>query len=90
MGGADFAVELGRQALWVALMVGAPVLLAVLVVGAAVSILQAATQVQEATLSFLPKLLGAGLVTVLGGAWMLDQLLRLAQQCFSHTGWMVR
>ncbi|MHB8997404.1 MAG: flagellar biosynthetic protein FliQ [Armatimonadota bacterium] len=83
-------LELCRHAFTAALLCSGPILGTVLVIGVVVSIVQAVTQVQEATLTFLPKLLGAGLVTVLGGAWMLDQLVGLAQQCFSHTGWMIR
>jgi flagellar biosynthesis protein FliQ len=54
---AENVVELSRQAIWVMLEVGAPALLAALVVGVLVSLFQALTQVQETTLSFLPKLL---------------------------------
>ena len=54
---AENVVELSREAIWVMLEVGAPALLAALVVGVLVSLLQALTQVQETTLSFLPKLL---------------------------------
>jgi flagellar biosynthetic protein FliQ len=54
---AESVVELSRQAIWVMLEVGAPALLAALVVGVLVSLFQALTQVQETALSFLPKLL---------------------------------
>ena len=54
--------------------VSAPVLLVVLVVGLAVSIFQAATQINEATLSFVPKVLGAVLVLAIAGPWMLQTL----------------
>ena len=54
---AENVIELSRQAIWVMLEVGAPALLAALVVGVLVSLVQALTQVQETTLSFLPKLL---------------------------------
>ena len=54
---AENVIELSRQAIWVMLEVGAPALLAALVVGVLVSLFQALTQVQETTLSFLPKLL---------------------------------
>ena len=59
----DVAVqELSRQAIWVMLKIGAPVMGIALLVGLVVSLLQALTQVQEMTLTFVPKLLGAGLV----------------------------
>ena len=54
---AENVIELSRQAIWVMLEVGAPALLAALVVGVLVSLVQALTQIQETTLSFLPKLL---------------------------------
>lgn len=69
------AVAIGQQALWAGLMVGAPVLLAALGVGLVVSLLQAVTQIQETTLSFLPKLLAIAAVLVLLGPWMLRELI---------------
>ncbi len=83
-------LDLCRQAFTTALLCAGPVLGVVLVIGVAVSILQAVTQVQEATLTFLPKLLGAGLVLIIGGAWMLDHLVRLTEQCLTNLGQMVR
>ena len=64
----------GQQALWTLLSVAAPVLLAVLVVGILVSIFQAATQINEATLTFVPKLLAAVAVLGIAGPWMLTSL----------------
>ncbi len=72
---AEQAVSVGQAALWAGLMVGAPVLVAALAVGLVVSLLQAVTQVQETTLSFLPKLLAVAAVLVLLGPWMLRQLI---------------
>jgi flagellar biosynthetic protein FliQ len=69
------AVSVGQSALWAGLLVGMPVLLAALGVGLIVSLLQAVTQVQETTLSFLPKLLAVAAVLVLLGPWMLRQLI---------------
>ncbi len=56
------------------LMVSAPLLLAVLVIGLVVSIFQAATQINEATLSFVPKIVGAVAVLAIAGPWMLSSL----------------
>jgi flagellar biosynthetic protein FliQ len=56
------------------LKISAPFLLAALVVGLAVSVFQAVTQIQEMTLSFIPKILVTGAVIALGGPWMLDML----------------
>lgn len=64
----------GQQGLWMLLMVSAPVLLAVLAVGLVVSVFQAATQINEATLSFVPKVLAAVAVLAVAGPWMLTTL----------------
>ncbi len=64
----------GQQGLMLLLMVSAPVLLVVLAVGLVVSIFQAATQINEATLSFVPKVLGAVAVLGVAGPWMLSTL----------------
>jgi flagellar biosynthetic protein FliQ len=64
----------GQQALYTLLTVAAPVLLAVLIVGILVSVFQAATQINEATLTFVPKLLAAVAVMGVAGPWMLTTL----------------
>lgn len=64
-------ITVGQQALYVMLVIAAPLLLAALVVGLVVSILQAATQINEMTLSFIPKLLAMVAALVLAGPWML-------------------
>ncbi len=61
----------GQEGLYMLLLVSAPILLAVLVVGLIVSIFQAATQINEQTLSFVPKLIAAGAVFAAAGPWML-------------------
>jgi flagellar biosynthetic protein FliQ len=65
-------MEIGRQAIQVCLMLAGPMLLTALAVGLVVSIFQAATQINEATLSFIPKLAAVFLVLILAGPWMLD------------------
>ena len=70
----------GQQGLYLLLMVSAPVLLTVLVVGLVVSIFQAATQIHEATLSFVPKIIAAVLVLVFAGPWMLTTLVEYLQR----------
>ncbi len=70
----DNIMTLGRQAIEVTVMVAAPLLLVALVIGLIVSIFQAATQINEATLSFIPKLLGIFATLVLAGPWMLGML----------------
>jgi flagellar biosynthetic protein FliQ len=70
----QFVLTLGQEALTLLLMVAAPVLGVVLVVGLVISIFQAITQIHEATLSFVPKLVAAMLVLAVTGPWMLSTL----------------
>ena len=71
---AQTVLSMGRDALVMLLMVSLPVLLAVLVVGLVVSIFQAVTQINEATLAFVPKLIAAVVVFAIAGPWMLSTL----------------
>ena len=70
----------GQQGLYMLLMVAAPVLLTVLVVGLVVSIFQAATQINEQTLSFVPKIIAAVAVLGFAGPWMLTTLVEYLQR----------
>jgi flagellar biosynthetic protein FliQ len=70
----------GQQGLLLLLMVSAPVLLAVLVIGLLVSVFQAATQINEATLSFVPKIVGAVAVLAVAGPWMMTTLVEYLQR----------
>jgi flagellar biosynthetic protein FliQ len=70
----------GQQGLWLLLVVAAPVLLAVLVVGLVVSVFQAATQINEATLSFVPKIIAAVAVLAIAGPWMMTTLVEYLQR----------
>jgi flagellar biosynthesis protein FliQ len=70
----------GQQGLYLLLMVAAPVLLTVLAIGLVVSIFQAATQIHEATLSFVPKIVGAVVVLAVAGPWMLTTLVEYLQR----------
>ena len=83
-------LELCRRAFTTSLLVSGPLLLTILVVGLAASILQAMTQVQEATLAFLPKLLAAGVVLAIGGGWMLQHLLLFTGQLFADFRMLAR
>jgi flagellar biosynthesis protein FliQ len=73
--GPDVVLQLCTQALELALRVGLPLLVVGLVVGLAVSVFQAVTQIQEQTLSFIPKILALAGVLIVLGPWMLNQLL---------------
>ena len=68
---ADVVMQIGRDALWVAALLSAPILLTALGIGLLIGVFQAATQIQEMTLSFIPKLIGVAAVLVLAGPWML-------------------
>jgi flagellar biosynthetic protein FliQ len=70
----QMVLTMGQEAMWLLLMVSAPILVVVLVVGLLVSIFQAITQIHEATLAFVPKLISAMLVFALAGPWMLSTL----------------
>lgn len=70
----------GQQGLTILLMISAPVLGIVLVVGLLVSIFQAATQINEATLSFVPKIVAAVLMLAFAGPWMLTTLVEYIQR----------
>ena len=78
----DTITHLSVQAMEVTLKVSAPFLVAGLVVGLLVSIFQAATSIQEQTLSFIPKIVVVGIVVAVGGPWMLDQLVGYTQALF--------
>ena len=80
------AVVLGLalQALIVAMEVGAPILGASLVIGIVVSIIQAVTQVNEATLTFVPKLIGVFVAILLFGPWMMQTLLDFSTGIFAN------
>ena len=74
------AFHIGQQGLYMLLLVSAPVLLTVLVVGLVISIFQAATQINEATLSFVPKVVAAVAVLAIAGPWMLTMLVEYIQR----------
>jgi flagellar biosynthetic protein FliQ len=70
----------GQQGLMLLLMVSAPILIVVLVVGLVVSVFQAATQINEATLSFVPKIVAAVVVLAVAGPWMMTTLVEYLQR----------
>jgi flagellar biosynthetic protein FliQ len=77
-------LDLAHQGIMVALMVSMPILAVALFFGLAVSVFQAVTQVQEMTLTFVPKIVGAAIVLVTMGSWMLDTIVRFAAVCFEQ------
>ena len=70
----------GQQGLYMLLLVSAQILLSILAIGLVVSIFQAATQIHEATLSFVPKVVGAVVVLAIAGPWMLTTLVEYLQR----------
>jgi len=71
----DVVISLGQKALEMALILSAPVLLITFLVGLVISILQSATQIQEMTLSYIPKIIAAYITVLVLGAWMLNKLI---------------
>lgn len=85
----ETVVTLGQQAVELTLMISAPLLLSALVIGLVVSIFQAATQINEMTLSFIPKLLGIFLVLIWTGPWMVSTMVDYIQRLFGNIPWMI-
>ena len=67
----EMVLDVGQEALWVTALLAAPLLISALVIGLLVGMVQAATQIQEMTLTFIPKLAVLGLALVVAGSWML-------------------
>ena len=86
----EYVMEVSTQALYLILLLSAPMLMAALGVGLIISILQATTQVQEQTLSFVPKLVVTFLSTVICGNWICSMLASFAVRIFSDIGQMGR
>jgi flagellar biosynthetic protein FliQ len=86
----DLIIHLGQDALKTTAMLSGPLLLAALVVGLAVSIFQALTQINEATLTFIPKMLVVALVIVLAGPWMMDVMTHYTTDLFENIATFVR
>ncbi|MDO9451368.1 MAG: flagellar biosynthesis protein FliQ [Stagnimonas sp.] len=80
----DSALTLTRDAMWLALQLATPLLVASLFVGVLVGLFQAATQINEMTLSFIPKLLAMAAVALLFGPWMLQLLIDFTRRLFEQ------
>ena len=77
-------VDLGRQALWMTMLLSGPLLLVALVVGLIVGIFQAATSINEQTLTFIPKFVLMGLALAVLGHWMINQLVEYTRVLFGR------
>jgi flagellar biosynthetic protein FliQ len=82
-------LTLGEQALQMTMLLSAPLLLTALVVGLVVSVFQAATQINEMTLSFIPKLIAMFTVLIIAGPWMLSLLVDYMHRLFSSIPQMI-
>jgi flagellar biosynthetic protein FliQ len=85
----ESVMTMGRTAMEVTLMVAAPMLLVALIIGLIVSIFQAATQINEATLSFIPKLVGIFVALIVAGPWMLSVMLDYMRNVFNGIPGMI-
>jgi flagellar biosynthetic protein FliQ len=81
---AQDAIELGRQAIWISLLLGAPMLVAGLVVGLAIGLLQAVTQVQEQTVALVPKIVIMVLVLSVTLPWLLHEMLQYSHDMIAN------
>ncbi len=81
----DYVIDLARQTMSIGLWVSLPLLAIGIVIGIAVAIFQAATQIQESSLQFLPKLVGVGLGLLAFGPWILDRLIHFTVTLISST-----
>ena len=77
-------IDLARHALWTSVLVSAPLLLIALVVGLLIGVIQAATSINEMTLSFIPKLIALGLGLLLFGSWQLVTLVDFTRGIFQR------
>jgi flagellar biosynthetic protein FliQ len=78
----DTILDLGQQAILVTVQLTAPILISTLVIGLIIAMFQAATQINEMTLTFVPKLIIMALIMLFAGNWMLDVLISYTQNLF--------
>ena len=85
----DAVVQIGRQALEITILLSAPILIASLAVGLVIAMFQAATQINEMTLSFVPKLMVVAAVLGIGGPWMLRQITGFTTKLFENVPYLI-
>lgn len=88
--GEDVILQLGQDALKTVAMLSAPLLLSTLVIGLVISIFQALTQINENTLTFVPKMIVIAIVLVLAGPWMMDVMKSYTTNLFENMATIVR
>lgn len=86
----DIILQLGQDALKTMALLSAPLLLSTLVIGLVISIFQALTQINENTLTFVPKMIVIGIVLVLAGPWMMDVMKSYTTNLFENMATIVR
>ncbi len=86
----DIVIELGQNAMKTLAMLSAPLLLSTLVIGLIVSVFQALTQINENTLTFVPKMVVIAIVLILAGPWMLDLMSQYSVNLFESIATVVR
>lgn len=85
-----YLITLAQNAITVMLVIAGPILLISLLIGTIISLIQAATQVNEVTMTFIPKIIGIGLVLILLGSWMMQQILVFTTGIFNSLPNFVR
>ena len=86
----DIVLSIGRDAIWTTVLLAAPLLLSALIVGLAVSIFQAVTQINEATLTFIPKMLVVVVVMIVLAPWMTQMITSYTTELISSMPTLVR
>jgi len=79
----DSVIQLGSESLQMVLMISMPMLLVALVVGIAISLFQAVTQIQEMTLTFVPKIIAVFVAMIIAAPWMTEKMISFTHQLFS-------
>jgi flagellar biosynthetic protein FliQ len=85
----DAVMEIGRQAMWISILLTVPLLGASLIVGLVIAIFQAATSINEMTLTFVPKLMTIGLVLLFAGHWMISALVDYTTQLIENIPFLI-
>jgi flagellar biosynthetic protein FliQ len=75
-------IDLGRQALWITMLISAPLLVVALAIGLFIGIIQAATSINEMTLSFIPKIAAMGVTLAIVGGWQINTLVDYTREIF--------
>jgi flagellar biosynthetic protein FliQ len=86
----SFVLSFAQNAVMVAVILAAPALVTSLIIGSVISLFQSATQIQETTLTFIPKIIGVGLVVAILGSWMIQQLIAFTVNIFTSLPDIIR